>query len=421
MQSDRTQTIRASVADVQTALLITVGLVVGVIFAFLRSVRGTVIPAVTVPLSLVATFAAMDALGFSLDNLSLMALAIAAGFVVDDAIVMLENIHRHIEEGMAPRAAAIRGAGEIGFTIVSISLSLIAVFIPLFLMSGIIGRLFREFAVTISAAILASTLVSLTLTPMMCARLLRPEAGRRHGALHRAAERVFEALLAGYRRTPDVALRHHRVTFVVFLLTVAATGVAFLSIPKGFFPPQDTGLIIGQALAAPDASFREMSGRMQAFAEIVQHDPGVATVAMSAGAAPARPPTRGGCSSPSSPARNATPAPSGSSNACARSSPAWRARYCCFSRRRTSPWVAAPRPHSTSTRCRTPTRPSSTPGTPRPCRRRRADPKAGVAAAPIQPRARRARAVVAFWEVCMAILPSLRCAGAGRDSAGGWT
>ena len=284
--SDRTQTIRASVNDVQFTLLLTIGLVVAVIFIFLRSLVATLIPSVTVPLALVATLGVMYALGYSLDNLSLMALTIAVGFVVDDAIVVLENIERHVQDGMEPRAAALKGSGEIGFTIVSISISLIAVFIPLFLMSGLVGRLFREFAVTVAATILVSVLVSLTLTPMMAARLLRPYApAAQHGRLYRASEQAFEALQGGYRRALDVALRHRRLMLLLFLATVATPGYAFVHIPKGFFPQQDTGFIVGTIQTAPETSFQEMVRVSRAVADVVRHDPDVATVGMSAGAA----------------------------------------------------------------------------------------------------------------------------------------
>jgi multidrug efflux pump subunit AcrB len=234
--SDRTTTIRASVDDVQFTLLLTIALVVMVIFLFLRNFWATVIPSVTVPLALVGTFALMYAAGFSLDNLSLMGLSIAVGFVVDDAIVMLENIMRHIEDGMRPVEAAIKGAGEIGFTILSISLSLVAVFIPLLLMSGIVGRIFREFAITVSMTIAVSALVSLTLTPVMAARFMRHRTGTRRGRLYMAFEHLFDLMLSGYRRSLDLALRHHRVTLGIFVATVALSGYLFVIIPKGFFP-----------------------------------------------------------------------------------------------------------------------------------------------------------------------------------------
>jgi hydrophobe/amphiphile efflux-1 (HAE1) family protein len=272
--SDRTLTIRASVADVQFTLILSIALVVMVIFLFLRNVWATIIPSVTVPLALIATFAVMYAMSYSLDNLSLMALTIAVGFVIDDAIVMLENIFRHIEDGMKPMEAAIQGAGEIGFTIVSISMSLIAVFIPLLLMGGIVGRLFREFAVTISIAVVVSAFVSLTLTPMMCSRFLK--AQHSHGALYRAVERAFDAILGGYRRTLDIALRYRFVTLMVFLATLACTAYAYTIIPKGFFPDQDTGLIFGITEGAQDISFADMVKRQHAIGEILAADPDIA-------------------------------------------------------------------------------------------------------------------------------------------------
>ena len=282
--SDRTQTIRASVTDVQFTLMLTIALVVMVIFIFLRSLWATIIPSIAVPLALVGTFALMYVLGYSLDNLSLMALTIAVGFVVDDAIVMLENIDRHLEDGLSPMEAALKGAGEIGFTIISISLSLVAVFIPLFLMGGIVGRLFREFGITVSMTILVSALVSLTLTPMMCSRFMRSKRQVRHGRLYALSERGFDLLLAGYRKSLDVALRYHRTTFAVFAATLVATGYLFVIIPKGFFPQQDTGLIIGTSEAAQDISFKETVRRQRVLAEIVRKDPAVATVGMSLGA-----------------------------------------------------------------------------------------------------------------------------------------
>ena len=274
--SDRTQTIRASVADVQNTLLLTIMLVVGVIFLFLRKLWATVIPGISVPMSLIGTFAVMYVPGYSLDNLSLMALTIAVGFVVDDAIVMIENIVRHIEEGKAPMQAALEGAGEIGFTILSISISLVAVFIPLFLMSGIVGLLFREFAATVAVAIVLSVIVSLTLTPMMCARVLRAEGETRSGLLSRALEHFFVGLARVYDRGLVVALRHRLVTLLVMMSTVAATLVLFVGIPKGFFPQQDTGLIVGIAEGAQNSSPRAMKDRMQAVLAVVTKDPAVA-------------------------------------------------------------------------------------------------------------------------------------------------
>jgi hydrophobe/amphiphile efflux-1 (HAE1) family protein len=274
--SDRTQTIRASVADVQRTLLLTIALVVGVIFLFLRKLWATVIPAISVPMSLIGTFTVMYVLGYSLDNLSLMALTIAVGFVVDDAIVMIENIVRHIEEGKTPMQAALEGAGEIGFTIMSISISLVAVFIPLFLMSGVVGLLFREFAVTVAAAILVSVIVSLTLTPMMCARVLRAEGETRPGLISRALERFFDWLAGVYDRGLVVALRHRFVTLLVMISTVAATVGLFEAIPKGFFPQQDTGLIVGIAEGAQNISPQSMKDRVQAVLAVVMKDPAVA-------------------------------------------------------------------------------------------------------------------------------------------------
>jgi len=275
--SDRTTTIRASVADVQNTLMLTIALVVGVIFLFLHKLWATVIPGVTVPMSLVGTFAVMYVLGFSLDNLSLMALTIAVGFVVDDAIVMIENIVRHIEEGKTPMEAALQGAGEIGFTIMSISISLIAVFIPLFLMSGIVGLLFREFAVTVAISIVISVIVSLTLTPMMCARLLKAEGEARPGLVTRTLERFLDGLVGVYDRALTVALRHRLITLFVMISTVAATLVLFVEIPKGFFPQQDTGLIEGIAEGAQNISPQGMKERTQAVLAVVTKDPAVAS------------------------------------------------------------------------------------------------------------------------------------------------
>jgi hydrophobe/amphiphile efflux-1 (HAE1) family protein len=274
--SDRTQTIRASVADVQHTLLLTIGLVVGVILLFLRELWGTVIPAISVPMSLIGTFTVMYVLGYSLDNLSLMSLTIAVGFVVDDAIVMIENIVRHIEEGKTPMQAALQGADEIGFTIMSISISLIAVFIPLFLMSGVVGLLFREFAVTVAVAILVSVIVSLTFTPMMCARVLTAERGTRPGLISRVLEHFFDWLATVYDRGLVVALRHRFITLMVMLSTVALTGVLFMEIPKGFFPQEDTGLIQGIAEGAENISPQEMKDRMRAVLAVVMKDPAVA-------------------------------------------------------------------------------------------------------------------------------------------------
>ncbi len=281
--ADRTLTIRESVADVQFTLILSICLVVMVIFLFLRNLWATIIPSITVPVALICTFAVMYLLGYSLDNLSLMALTIAVGFVVDDAIVMLENIYRHIEEGMKPMEAALKGAGEIGFTIISISLSLVAVFIPLLLMGGIVGRLFREFAMTVTIAVLISAVVSLTLTPMMCSRFLRHQAT--HGKLYRFIERGFELMLAFYRRTLDIALRFSPITLLVFLGTMALSAYLWVVIPKGFFPTQDTGIIIGTTEAAQDVSFREMVRLQEAVGKVVAADPDVQTFASFVGSA----------------------------------------------------------------------------------------------------------------------------------------
>src|SRR5271165_1986825 len=275
--SDRTQTIRASVADVQHTLLLTIGLVIGVIFLFLRSLWATVIPAISVPMSLIGTFAVIYVLGFSLDNLSLMALTIAVGFVVDDAIVMIENIVRHIEAGATPMQAAIKGAGEIGFTILSISISLVAVLIPLFLMSGVVGLLFREFAVTVAVSIAISAVVSLTLTPMMCAHLLKPESSGGAGRVSRALEGFFDRLVTVYDRALVVALRYRGITLMFMILTVCATVALFVLIPKGFFPQQDTGMIVGIAEGAQDISPQAMRDRQLAVLDVVVKDPAVAS------------------------------------------------------------------------------------------------------------------------------------------------
>jgi hydrophobe/amphiphile efflux-1 (HAE1) family protein len=282
--SDRTTTIRASVNDVQFTLMLTIALVVMVIFLFLRNLAATIIPSITVPLALVGTCALMYVAGFSLDNLSLMGLSIAVGFVVDDAIVMLENIERHLEEGLTPYQAAMKGAGEIGFTILSISLSLVAVFIPLLMMGGIVGRIFREFAITVTMTIAVSAFVALTLTPVMASRFLREKREEHHGRLYMASERVFDLMLAGYRNTLDIALKYRRITLFVFIGTVALSGYLFVIIPKGFFPTQDTGLIIGISESSQDISFAEMSKRQLELGKIVAADPGVANVAMLVGA-----------------------------------------------------------------------------------------------------------------------------------------
>jgi hydrophobic/amphiphilic exporter-1 (mainly G- bacteria), HAE1 family len=281
--SDRTQTIRAAVSDVQFTLLLTIALVVMVIFVFLRSFWATVIPTITVPLALLGACALMWVFGYTLDNLSLMALTIAVGFVVDDAIVMLENITRYIEEGEKPLAAAFKGSSEIGFTIVSISISLVAVLIPLLLMGGIIGRLFREFAVTLTMTIFVSMVVSLTLTPMMASRFLRAHHDTKHGKFYEWSERAFDALLHAYERGLDVALRWRFVTLMVFFATLGLSVYLFVIIPKGFFPQQDVGLISATSEASQDISFAAMLNRQEALGKIVMADPDVATVAMNIG------------------------------------------------------------------------------------------------------------------------------------------
>jgi hydrophobic/amphiphilic exporter-1 (mainly G- bacteria), HAE1 family len=281
--SDRTQTIRAAVSDVQFTLLLTIALVVMVIFIFLRSFWATVIPTVTVPLALLGACALMWVFGYTLDNLSLMALTIAVGFVVDDAIVMLENITRYIEEGEKPLAAAFKGSSEIGFTIVSISISLVAVLIPLLLMGGIIGRLFREFAVTLTMTIFVSMVVSLTLTPMMASRFLRAHSETKHGKFYDWSERAFDGMLHAYESGLDIAMNWRRTTLVIFFATLALSVYLFVIIPKGFFPQQDVGLISATSEAAQDISFAAMKDRQEAVGKIVQADPDVASVAMAIG------------------------------------------------------------------------------------------------------------------------------------------
>ena len=270
---DRTQTIRAAVNDVEFTLLLSCALVVLVILLFLRSIHATIIPGAAVPLSLLGAVAIIYLAGFSLDNLSLMALTIAVGFVVDDAIVVVENIFRHLEAGTTPLQSAIKGAREIGFTVLSISISLVAVFIPLLLMSGIVGRLFHEFAITVIAAIAVSVIVSLTLTPMLCSRFLVSEHEREHGRLYRIIERAFDMLHDGYRRGLDVVLRHQFVTLLVFLATVTITGVLFVTIPKGFFPTQDTGLLLGISEAGQDVSPEKMKEVQRQLSAVIEQGP----------------------------------------------------------------------------------------------------------------------------------------------------
>jgi multidrug efflux pump len=280
---DRTTTIRASVRDIEITLIISVVLVILVVFAFLRTVRATIIPTIAVPLSLIGTFAVMYAFGYSLDNLSLMALAISTGFVVDDAIVVLENITRYIEQGMEPVKAAFRGAREIGFTVLSMSSSLVAVFIPILLMGGLVGRLFREFAVTLSVAIGVSLLVSLTTTPMMCAQILKTTTEEKHGLFYRCSEALFEWTLKVYRKSLGWVLRHQPLTLAVTIATAALTVYLYTAVPKGFFPQQDTGRVVGSVQADQDISFAAMKEKMQQFVAIVMKDPNVQTIVGFAG------------------------------------------------------------------------------------------------------------------------------------------
>ncbi len=275
---DRTTTIRASLKDVSITLAISVMLVIFVVFVFLRDVRATLIPSVAVPVSLIGTLAVMYLFGYSLDNLSLMALTIATGFVVDDAIVVLENIARHMEDGMAPLAAALRGASEVGFTVVSMSLSLVAVFIPILLMGGMVGRLFREFAVVLSTAILVSLVISLTTTPMMCARVLRTSSAREHGRLYRASERAFDWVVGRYGKSLDWSLRHPLIMILITVATVALNVYLYGAVPKGFFPQQDTGRLNGSIQGAQDISFQAMRQKLATLVGIVQRDPAVESV-----------------------------------------------------------------------------------------------------------------------------------------------
>jgi multidrug efflux pump len=276
--TDRTTTIRASVDDVKFSLVLTVGLVVMVIFLFLRNLAATVIPSVAVPLSLVGTFGVMYLLGYSLNNLTLMALTISTGFVVDDAIVMIENIARYLEQGEKPMRAALRGSEQIGFTIVSLTVSLIAVLIPLLFMGDIVGRLFREFAITLAVTILVSAFVSLTLTPMMCSRLLKHQPEHEQGWFYRKSEYAFNWVIAKYANTLKMVLRHQTVTLLITVATLAVTIFLFIIVPKGFFPVQDTGVILGVSEAPPSVSFAEMSRLQQALSNVIQQDPAVASL-----------------------------------------------------------------------------------------------------------------------------------------------
>src|SRR5216684_5851151 len=281
---DRTVTVRASVKDIEFTLMLSIVLVILVVFAFLRTVRATIIPSIAVPLSLVGTFGGMYLLGYSLDNLSLMALAISTGFVVDDAIVVLENITRYVEHGMDAVQAAFKGAAEIGFTVLSMSTSLVAVFIPLLLMGGIVGRLFREFAVTLSIAIAVSLLVSLTTTPTMCAKFLRPPVkDERHNRIYRLSEWFFDRTLATYRHALKWVLEYELVTLIVTVAVACLSVYLYFKVPKGFFPQQDTGRLMGSVQAAQDISFQAMRDKMERYVGIVMKDPAVSSVVGFAG------------------------------------------------------------------------------------------------------------------------------------------
>ena len=275
---DRTTTIRASVSDVERTLLISIALVIVVVFVFLRNGRATLIPGVAVPVSLIGTFAVMYLFGYSLDNLSLMAMTIATGFVVDDAIVVMENIARHLENGTEPFAAALKGAEEIGFTVFTISISLIAVFIPLLLMGGLVGRLFREFAVTLSTAVFVSMLISLTTTPMMCAYLLKSERDEKHGRIYMASEKFFDWVLSLYRGSLHWVLDHPTLTLIVLFITIASNVVLIIKIPKGLFPVEDTGAITGSVRGPQDSSFPAMDTSVRQIGEVIKKDPAVANV-----------------------------------------------------------------------------------------------------------------------------------------------
>ncbi len=282
--TDLTTPIKASIADVEFELFLTIGLVVLVIFLFLRSLSATIIPSVAVPLSLIGTFGVMYAMGYSLDNLSLMALTISTGFVVDDAIVMIENISRYIEEGDPPMEAALKGAEQIGFTIISLTVSLIAVLIPLLFMGDVVGRLFREFAVTLAVTIIVSAIVSLTLTPMMSARILRHNPKQGQGRLYRLSEQGFEGMIAFYGRTLKFVLRHQTITLLVALATMTLTVILYVLIPKGFFPVQDTGVIQGISQAPPTISASAMAQKQQELAEVILRDPAVESLSSFVGA-----------------------------------------------------------------------------------------------------------------------------------------
>ncbi|HEY1934875.1 MAG TPA: efflux RND transporter permease subunit [Acetobacteraceae bacterium] len=282
--TDRTETIRASVRDVQLTLLMSILLVVAVIFVFLRSPRATFIPAIALPLSLIGTFGVMQLLGFGIDNLSLMALTVASGFVVDDAIVMIENVVRYLEQGKPPLEAAYRGAGQIGFTIVSLTVSLIAVFIPLLFMTGVVGRLFKEFSVTLSVAVVVSAVISLTLTPMMCGRILRPSATEHHGRIARVSEAGFNAMLAGYRRSLAWTFRHQTMMLFVGAATLVGTVVLYIAIPKGFLPRQDTGVVLAVTEASQSVSIPRLLALQTVAAARIAKDPAVTGVVSFVGA-----------------------------------------------------------------------------------------------------------------------------------------
>lgn len=280
---NRTTTIRASVADVQWTLLISVLLVVVVVFVFLRNWRATVIPGIAVPVSLIGTCAVMYLFGYSIDNLSLMALTIATGFVVDDAIVVMENVSRHLEEGLSPMQAALKGAQEIGFTVFSISVSLIAVFIPLLMMGGIVGRLFREFAITLSTAIVVSMVISLTTTPMMCAYLLKDESHKKHGRLYNATERAFDLLLAGYKHSLVWFLENSGITLVILAFTILLNFLLVFKMPKGFFPLQDTGSLSGSVQGPQDSSYAAMNYSIRQLGKVLDREPSIANAIMFTG------------------------------------------------------------------------------------------------------------------------------------------
>src|SRR5262249_56773096 len=280
---DRSVSIRESVADVKFTLLLTVSLVVAVIFVFLRKLSATIIPSLALPVSIIATFAVMYLLGYSLDNLSLMALTLSVGFVVDDAIVMLENIVRHMEMGKGPMRAAFDGSAEVGFTIVSMTVSLVAVFIPVLFMGGVVGRLLHEFSVTISVAILVSGFVSVSLTPMLCSRFLKPPK-KKHGAIYMAFERFFDGMANLYDRTLKVVLRHRLATVTLSFILLLATGYLFYDLPKGFIPSYDAGFMFGVTLAAQDISFDSMKEHQHALNMVLLKEPAVDTMMSFTGA-----------------------------------------------------------------------------------------------------------------------------------------